>query len=152
TRPPYEYVMLPTDSGLTVVNVVIARTLVAEFRKDVTRSFYAAYDLVPEFGERLRASRPVSRILGVVDLPNFYRRPFGEGWALVGDAGITRDPIRAQGMHNAFLDAELLATAIDDIAAGRCAPADRLAQYERERNARTEAGYRICIDAARCKV
>ncbi|MEO7397459.1 MAG: BTAD domain-containing putative transcriptional regulator, partial [Ilumatobacteraceae bacterium] len=27
--------------------------------------------------------------------PNFFRRPFGPGWALVGDAGYSKDPITA---------------------------------------------------------
>ena len=37
----------------------------------------------------------------------------GPGWALVGDAGYHKDPITAQGMLDAFRDAELLAEAID---------------------------------------
>lgn len=152
TRPPYEYVILPTDSGLTVVNLVLARSLLAEFRADVTQSFYAAYDLVPELGERLRASRPVTRVLGVLDLPNFYRVPYGDGWALVGDAGNTRDPIRAQGQHNAFLDAELLATAIQAGLGGTASFAEALAGYQQERDDRTRASYNICLDAARLEV
>lgn len=149
TRPPREYVLLPTDDGLTVVNVVIARHLLDEFRRDVTASFYAAYDLEPELGPRLRASRPVSRVMGVIDLPNFYRRPYGDGWALVGDAGHHRDPIRAQGMHSAFLDAESLAAAIDGGFSGPDDPITRLRAYEEERNTRTATQYRVCLSAAR---
>jgi 2-polyprenyl-6-methoxyphenol hydroxylase-like FAD-dependent oxidoreductase len=33
----------------------------------------------------------------------------GAGWALLGDAGHHKDPITAQGMTDALLDAELLA-------------------------------------------
>ena len=40
-------------------------------------------------------------------MPNFFRKPFGPGWALVGDAGYTKDPITAQGISDAFRDAEL---------------------------------------------
>jgi 2-polyprenyl-6-methoxyphenol hydroxylase-like FAD-dependent oxidoreductase len=149
TRPPREFVLLPTDHGLTVVNVVIARHLLDEFRKDVTRSFYASYDLEPELAERVRAARPVSKVLGVTDLPNFYRKPYGEGWALVGDAGHHRDPIRAQGMHNAFQDAELLATAIDDGFNGRRDLMEALEEYERRRNERTALQYKLVLSAAR---
>ena len=39
--------------------------------------------------------------------------PAGPGWALVGDAGYHKDPITAQGMLDAFRDAELLADAVD---------------------------------------
>lgn len=152
TRPPYEYVILPTDSGLTVVNLVLTRSLLTEFRADVTKSFSAAYDRAPELGERLRASRPVTRVLGVVDLPNFYRVPYGEGWALVGDAGITRDPVRAQGQHSAFQDAELLATAIQDGLSGTTSLKDALAGYQQKRDDRTRASYKMCLDAARLEV
>ena len=24
--------------------------------------------------------------------PNFYRKPYGNGWALIGDAGLHQDP------------------------------------------------------------
>ena len=41
------------------------------------------------------------------------RQPVGPGWALVGDAGYHKDPITAQGMLDAFRDAELLAEAVD---------------------------------------
>jgi 2-polyprenyl-6-methoxyphenol hydroxylase-like FAD-dependent oxidoreductase len=38
----------------------------------------------------------------------------GPGWALVGDAGQHRDPVTGHGITDAFRDAELLATAVDD--------------------------------------
>ena len=44
---------------------------------------------------------------------NFYRRPYGDGWALVGDAGYHKDPILAIGISDAFRDAQLLADASD---------------------------------------
>lgn len=149
TRPPYEFLLLPTDDGLTVVNLVIARHLLDDFRKDVERNFYAAWDNVPELAEKVRAARPVSRILGMVDLPNFFRKPYGPGWALVGDAGLTRDPIRAQGMHNAFVDAELLAVAIDDGFGVRCPLDAALAAYQRARDEQNDFPYKLCISAAR---
>ena len=43
----------------------------------------------------------------------FFRVAGGPGWALVGDAGYHKDPITAQGMSDAFRDAELLADAVD---------------------------------------
>ena len=42
-------------------------------------------------------------------MPNFFRKPFGPGWALVGDAGYNKDFITAQGINDAFRDAELCA-------------------------------------------
>jgi flavin-dependent dehydrogenase len=41
------------------------------------------------------------------------RQAWGPGWALVGDAGYTKDPISAHGISDALRDAELCARAID---------------------------------------
>ena len=48
-------------------------------------------------------------------MPNYFRKPYGPGWALVGDAGYNRDFITAQGIMDAFRDAELCAAALDAV-------------------------------------
>lgn len=149
TRPPYEFLLLPTDDGLTVANVVIARDLLDEFRRDVERNFWAAWDLMPELAEKVRGARAAGKVQGMADLPNFFRKPYGPGWALVGDAGLTRDPIRAQGMHNAFVDAELLGTALEEGLSGRRRLHDALADYQRLRDEQNDFPYKLCINAAR---
>lgn len=58
-------------------------------------------------------------MVGTGDLPNFFRTPYGPSWALVGDAGYHRDPLTAQGISDAFRDAQLLSEAIDAGLAGR---------------------------------
>jgi flavin-dependent dehydrogenase len=58
----------------------------------------------------------------------FFRRSYGPGWALVGDAGYFKDPLTAHGITDALRDAELLATAIE---AGSDAA---LAAYEEQRD------------------
>jgi 2-polyprenyl-6-methoxyphenol hydroxylase-like FAD-dependent oxidoreductase len=78
---------------------------------------------------------------GTADLPNLYRRPYGPGWALVGDAGYHKDPITAQGITDAFRDAELLAEAIEDGFSGRQPLLTALAGYERRRNEETMPMY-----------
>jgi 2-polyprenyl-6-methoxyphenol hydroxylase-like FAD-dependent oxidoreductase len=60
-------------------------------------------------------------------VPNFFRTPCGAGWALVGDAGYTKDPITAQGVSDAFRDAEQCAAALD---AGRLLDVAVLTEYE----------------------
>jgi flavin-dependent dehydrogenase len=46
-------------------------------------------------------------------VPNFFRKPYGPGWALVGDAGYNKDFITAQGISDAFHQAERCADALD---------------------------------------
>ena len=56
-----------------------------------------ALELAPAFADRVRAATArgaLRRHRG----PNFFRRPYGPGWALVGDAGYNKDFITAQGI------------------------------------------------------
>ena len=52
----------------------------------------------------------------------------------MGDAGYHKDPLTAQGIGDAFRDAELLAGAIDEGVRGHRPLDDALADYERRRN------------------
>ena len=52
---------------------------------------------------------------GTAGVPNFFRQPYGAGWALVGDAGYFKDPITTHGMSDAFRDGELLADALTQL-------------------------------------
>lgn len=67
----------------------------------------------PELAVRIRTAEPSGRFRGFAGVRGYYRRPWGAGWALVGDAGYFRDPITTHGISDAFRDAELLVRAID---------------------------------------
>ena len=88
-------------------------------REDIEGNFFATLELAPEFAERVRAATRESRFVGSAELPGYFRKPFGPGWALVGDAGYHKDPITAMGITDAFRDAELVADALDDAFSGR---------------------------------
>jgi 2-polyprenyl-6-methoxyphenol hydroxylase-like FAD-dependent oxidoreductase len=49
------------------------------------------------------------RVVGVRDLPTYFRQAAGTGWGLVGDAAHHKDPLAARGISDALLGAELLA-------------------------------------------
>jgi 2-polyprenyl-6-methoxyphenol hydroxylase-like FAD-dependent oxidoreductase len=74
-------------------------------------------------------------------VPNYFRRPYGSGWALVGDAGYNRDFITGQGMMDAFHDAELCAAALDVSFAGARSFDAAMGDYQRARDARVKAMY-----------
>jgi flavin-dependent dehydrogenase len=118
------------------------------FRTDVEGSFFAALDLVPDFAARVRAGRREGRLCGATDLPNFFRRPYGPGWALVGDAGLHMDPYLALGISDAFRDAELLADAVHTGLTSRCSMHEALARYETRRNRAVTPDYDANLAAA----
>ncbi len=103
----------PTNDGLTVIYLGLPIADFAAFRSDVSGNFFASLDLAGDLAPRVRAARQVGRFMGSANLPNRFRKPFGPGWALVGDAGLVMDPLTGQGIGHAFRDAELLADAIE---------------------------------------
>jgi flavin-dependent dehydrogenase len=126
--------VLPTHDDLTVIPFGWP---VSEFhanRVDIEGNFLKAMELAPEFAERLGAATRVTRFFGAGDVPNLYRKPYGPGWALVGDAGFHKDPITAYGISDAFRDAEALAAALDDVFCGRRAYDEALSGYQRARD------------------
>lgn len=96
----------------------------------------------------MRGGRREARFSGTGDTPGFYRRPFGPGWVLVGDARHHKDPCTAQGISDAFADAEAVAAALDDVWSGEAAAGDRLAAYQRDRDAATAALYEFTCQLA----
>jgi len=114
----------------------------------VERSFDEALALAPQLAERLATGERADRFYGIGDLPFYYRKPFGPGWALVGDAGYHKDPITAQGISDAFRDSDLLADALDAGFTGTRPLDEALADYERARNEATRGLYELTYEFA----
>jgi 2-polyprenyl-6-methoxyphenol hydroxylase-like FAD-dependent oxidoreductase len=81
--------------------------------------------------------------MGLTPHQSFYRKPYGPGWALVGDAGYYRDPVLGQGINDALRDAEALAAALHRVFEGASDWEPALSAYEQQRNAATAAIYNI---------
>jgi flavin-dependent dehydrogenase len=124
----------PTSENLFAVMIAWPIARFREIKSDIDRHFMAAVDRVPGFAERVRSGHREERYYGAADLPNYYRKPWGSGWALVGDAGYHKDPYMATGIADAFRDAELLADAVDRGLKGEVTLEAALAEYERRRN------------------
>jgi 2-polyprenyl-6-methoxyphenol hydroxylase-like FAD-dependent oxidoreductase len=129
---------VPTNDDLTVLPFGWPVEEFHENRSDIEGNFYKAMDLRPEFAERVRAAERESKFIGSADLPGFFRKPFGPGWALVGDAGYHKNPITAMGINDAFRDAELVARAVGDALAGERSYEEGMSEYQRTRD--REAG------------
>jgi 2-polyprenyl-6-methoxyphenol hydroxylase-like FAD-dependent oxidoreductase len=132
-RPGCSWGALPTNDGLTCVVVGRPEAEVADYRADIEGSFRRCLELAPEFADRVRRGRRVERFTGG-GVRSFLRKPYGPGWALVGDAGCTKDPITAQGISDAFRDAELCAAAIDAALSERTTYDEALACYQTTRD------------------
>ena len=142
-------IAFPTNDGLTCIFIEWPVEEFAAFRADVEGNFRRTIDLAPALAERVGRGRREECIVGSGDLPNVFRRPYGPGWALVGDAGFHKDPYLAQGISDAFRDADLLADALDAGLAGRQRPEEALAVYEAARDAAATANFELNHQLAR---
>jgi flavin-dependent dehydrogenase len=138
----------PTNDDLMGIFVAAPIAELARARADIEAHIRATVGQVPELADRFRLGRREERLLGATQLPNFVRKPWGPGWALVGDAGCHKDPFLALGICDALRDAELLADALHEGLSGGRPMEDALAGYERERNEATLPEYRTNLAMA----
>jgi len=138
----------PTSYGLTAVLAGWPHSEFERFRADIKGNYWQSLDLVPELAERVRSGKQEERFIGTGDMENFFRKPYGSGWALVGDAGYHKDPYTAQGITDSFRDAELLSEAIDAGFSGRRPLMAALGDYERQRNEAVLPKYELTCQLA----
>jgi flavin-dependent dehydrogenase len=139
---------VPTNNQLTAIFVSWPIFRASAIRPDIERHFVQAIDQVPDLAGRVRDGRREEPFRGAIDLPNFLRKPYGEGWALVGDAGCHKDPYMALGCGDAFRDAAFLAEALHSGLSGDCDLDDALADYEQRRNQTTMPDYQQNLQMA----
>ena len=132
-RPKRAFAAWPTNNDLTLV---ICGWPFAEFetyKRDIEANYLTTIELVPAFADRLRAAKREERFVGTA-VQNYFRKPYGPGWVLVGDAGYNKDFITAQGIHDAFRDAELCATALEQTFSGARAFDVAMSDYQSTRD------------------
>jgi flavin-dependent dehydrogenase len=141
--------VFPTHHGEACI-WICSPTVDARAARKVAAAREDAFDAylrrtAPELAERLRAGRRTSPVAGMLRTPNHLRRPYGAGWALVGDAGYHRDALTGHGLSDAYRDAELLATALHRALAGDVEPDTALAEYQRHRDRAMRAVFELTI-------
>jgi 2-polyprenyl-6-methoxyphenol hydroxylase-like FAD-dependent oxidoreductase len=137
----------PTNDDLTLV---IGGWPFAEFeanKRDIEGNFLKMLELAPEFAGRVHAATREARFVGTA-VPNWFRKPYGPGWALVGDAGYNKDFITGQGMHDAFRDAELCVEALDQAFMARRPFEAAMGDYQATRDRQVLPMYELTTEFA----
>jgi 2-polyprenyl-6-methoxyphenol hydroxylase-like FAD-dependent oxidoreductase len=146
--PRRAFAAWPTNDDLTLVVVSWPMDEFEPNKSDIEGNVLRSVEIAsPKFSERLRAARREERFAGLA-VPNFYRRPYGPGWALVGDAGYNKDFITAQGIADAFQAAELCAEALDSSFAGRATFDEAMADYQTRRDEASMPLYEFTLQFA----
>lgn len=140
---------VPTHDGLTMVAMISPLGELRACQADVQGTFDRALETTPALRERIAAGRRVERFRTTTETGGLFRTPAGPGWALVGDAGHHKNPITAQGMMDAFRDAELLADALDRGLSCEAPMDAALAAYHTERDTGLAAAFELTDELAR---
>lgn len=147
-RPGSAFGFAPTNDNLTMAIAFWPVERFHEVRTNIEPLFLERFVEAPGLAARIGSAKRAERFIGTADLPNFLRKPYGPGWALVGDAGYHKDPIGAQGITDAFRDAELLADAIAAGLEGTAEIGAALGAYEEQRNEAALPIYEVNCDLA----
>ncbi|AWZ03610.1 MULTISPECIES: NAD(P)/FAD-dependent oxidoreductase [unclassified Streptomyces] len=137
----------PTNDDLTLLICAWPMRDFEANRADVEGNYRATLALAPAFAERVSAATRAERFLGMA-IPNYFRKPYGPGWVLVGDAGYLKDPITAQGIQDAFRDAERCARALGDTLDGRQPFDEAMRATQEARDAQVMSMYEFTAEFA----
>jgi 2-polyprenyl-6-methoxyphenol hydroxylase-like FAD-dependent oxidoreductase len=118
-----------------------------EYKADAEGNMLKTFDLVPEFAERVHSVTRVERLTGA-SIAGYLRKPYGPGWALIGDAAYNKDPITAQGIIDAFHDAESVSAALLETWSGARTFEAALSAHHTARDARIMPIYEFTAQLA----
>ncbi|MFT7835819.1 NAD(P)/FAD-dependent oxidoreductase [Saccharothrix sp. BKS2] len=100
---------VPTHDGLTLVAAYFPQAEYPSVRMDAMAAYLENLRAVaPGLHAQVVDGAQAERLYGTGAQRNFFRRAFGAGWVLVGDAGHHKDSIMANGITDAFRQAQLL--------------------------------------------
>jgi 2-polyprenyl-6-methoxyphenol hydroxylase-like FAD-dependent oxidoreductase len=133
----------PTNDGETCIAVEVHADSYPNFKADIENNVMAVLQTEPAMAERLPKATRNGKFMGMTPHKSFYRKPFGPGWALVGDAGYYRDPLLGQGINDAFRDAAALAAALHGVLSEGADWDTVMNGYEQQRNAATNMIYNL---------
>jgi len=125
----------PTNDGQVLIGVNWRVSDFERVREAPERHYGATLaECAPDLARRVRAGERADEFVGGY-AANVFRKPYGSGWALVGDAGACYEFTSAHGITNAFRQAEYLAEAVTDGLAVPGSMDEALARFEARRNA-----------------
>jgi menaquinone-9 beta-reductase len=129
-EPDIAYAM-PNDGNITVVAVIPSKDRIGEFKNDVVGAFRQFVRSLPG-GPDINDAEQVGKIVGTTNYPLIIREPVGRGYALIGDAALTSDPLWGVGCGWAFQSAQWLVEATSAAVQGAADLDHALSRYRKQ--------------------
>lgn len=126
--------VFPTDNSLTLIAMSLPIAEFDDFRKDPLRRLMTELEALPTLASRLHSAELFGSIKGAGNIPGYMRIPYGQGWALAGDAETIQDPFSGQGIDHASTHAALLADYLHIWLSGETEWEQAMKQYHTARN------------------
>ncbi|MGH2581271.1 MAG: NAD(P)/FAD-dependent oxidoreductase [Anaerolineales bacterium] len=124
----------PTDGGLALLAASVPIAQFGEFKRHPEGNLDAELWAMTALTERISKAEREGPVKGAANIPGTLRVPYGEGWALVGDAGMVIDPWSGQGIDQASTHAVYLARELNDYLSEKKNWAAAMAAYHKDRN------------------
>ncbi|MFG6113920.1 NAD(P)/FAD-dependent oxidoreductase [Halobacillus sp. MO56] len=137
--------LFPMEHGRDCLGLEIHPDEFKEFASQPQKMFEHHYKQFYRMDKRMKQAALQGRITGSAGVENFFRTPYGKGWALIGDAGHSKDPSTGLGINDAFLQSFLLADAIEQYSGG--AEWDEvMKEYHKKRDQQLMPSYELTLD------
>ena len=104
--------LFPMREGEDCIAIELQPEDFDEFRSDHAAAFEARVRRLPEMARRMQNAHLEGKLIGVKGIDNYFRKPYGPGWALTGDAGYLKDPSTGTGIGDALEQSFMLAEAL----------------------------------------
>jgi flavin-dependent dehydrogenase len=102
------------DAGLVIAGALDATAKARAWSTDIGANVRASLMRSEVIRLLVDANEPATSYIGLMKGTGFFRVPVGAGWALVGDAGLHKDPTPGYGITDALRDAKSLSRALLD--------------------------------------
>jgi 2-polyprenyl-6-methoxyphenol hydroxylase-like FAD-dependent oxidoreductase len=126
--------VFPTDNSLTLIAASVPIVEFDEFRKDPERRLMTELEALLTLAPRLRHAERFGSVRGAGNIPGYMRIPYGQGWALAGDAELVQDPWSGKGIDHASTHAALLADSLHIWLSDEMGWEQAMKQYHAARN------------------
>ena len=124
----------PCEDDLTLLACSVPISRFADFRRNPEGMMLEELRSMTALGPRVVKAEREGPVRGAGNIPGYMRVPYGDGWALVGDAGMVMDPWSGQGIDQASTHAVLLTQHLGDYLANRADWNTAMQAYHHERN------------------
>ncbi|WP_347862112.1 NAD(P)/FAD-dependent oxidoreductase [Salimicrobium sp. PL1-032A] len=137
--------VFPMQEGMDCLGLEIHSSEFRTFAKNPQQEFENVFARMYGMEDRMKGAVLRGKVVGTPGVPNFFREPYGKGWALIGDAAHSKDPSTGLGMNDAIWQALLLAEVIRNIEEGASFE-EEMEEFHKRRDEALKPSYDMTLD------